>query len=218
MLRITANVRSLVLNEAINYTKYDSIRQFRRRKPIALGTAKSKLFRVPKRPTIPEDEKLELMRLFNNYRTTMKSLRYFFMVNHSAEFAQVSEDPEESRRVFLEDYEKSSAINAKWNEKQKELREKIITTQHEKDIEYALQRIELEKHKKEQKKMEVEEIVRREKEASKHFITPQNIDEAIERALATPVDYNFAVNLEGEKILGRDTLVDKNKEQVGVSQ
>lgn len=183
MFRLTANVRSLVVNEAINYTKYECVRHFRRRKPIALGTAKSKLFRVPKRPCIPEDEKLELMRLFNNYRTTMKSLRYYFMVNHSAEFAQVSEDPEESRRVFLEDFEKCSAINAKWNEKQKELREKIISKQHEEDIEYALQRIELEKKKEEQKKIEIEEIVKREKEASKDFITPENIDEAIERAV-----------------------------------
>lgn len=46
-----------------------------KRKPIWLPTAKSKLFRVPKRPVVPIEEKLELQRLYNNYRTYMTSFR-----------------------------------------------------------------------------------------------------------------------------------------------
>ncbi|XP_028137227.1 probable 28S ribosomal protein S26, mitochondrial [Diabrotica virgifera virgifera] len=217
MYRLT-NICSSTLSELTNYTKYETVRYLRKRKPIHLGTAKSKLFRIPKRPVLPPDEKLELMRLFNNYRTTMKSLRYYFMVNHSAEFAEVSEDPEESRKVFLEDFQKCSEINAKWNEKQKELREKDIANQHEAELTYVMQRLELEKKKQQVKMEEIEEIVKAEKVASKDFITAENLDEAIERALATPVDYNFALTPSGEKILGRDTIPNKEKETVSVKQ
>lgn len=47
-----------------------------KRKPIWLPTAKSKVFRVPKRPVISIEEKLEIQRLYNNYRTYMTSFRY----------------------------------------------------------------------------------------------------------------------------------------------
>lgn len=47
-----------------------------KRKPIWLPTAKSKIFRVPERPVIPIEDYCELKRLFNNYRTIMKSLMY----------------------------------------------------------------------------------------------------------------------------------------------
>lgn len=47
-----------------------------KRKPIWLPTAKTKVFRVPKRPVIPIEDSLELKRLYNNYRTYMTSLRW----------------------------------------------------------------------------------------------------------------------------------------------
>lgn len=47
-----------------------------KRKPIWMPTAKSKVFRVPKRPVIPIEEKLEFQRLYNNYRTYMTSFKY----------------------------------------------------------------------------------------------------------------------------------------------
>jgi hypothetical protein len=47
-----------------------------KRKPIWLPTAKSKLFRVPKKRVVPVDENEETKRLYNHYRTYMSSLRY----------------------------------------------------------------------------------------------------------------------------------------------
>ena len=44
------------------------------RKPIWLPTAKSKVFRVPKRPEIPKDEAEEIKRLYNRYRTYYRSV------------------------------------------------------------------------------------------------------------------------------------------------
>jgi len=39
--------------------------------------------------------------------------------------------------------------------------------------------------------------VRKEKEQAATFITRANIDEAIEKALANQVDYNFSIDLKG---------------------
>ena len=45
------------------------------RKPLGSPMAKSKLFRIPQKPTLPEDEKAEIKRLYDNYKNQMKSLR-----------------------------------------------------------------------------------------------------------------------------------------------
>ncbi|CAG9862873.1 unnamed protein product [Phyllotreta striolata] len=211
MFKIVPKLQLLSKYEAVNFTKYELVR-FRKRKPIHLGTAKSKLFRIPERPNQPEEERMELLRIFNNYRTTMKSLRNFFIVNHSSEFVEASEDPEESRRLFEEDFKRCSAINDQWNKNQKERREKFFAKQHEEEVTFALNRIELEKKKAQELQEAIEEIVRKEKEECKTIITPDMLDKAIEYALANPVDYNFALESNGEKIIGRNTKPSSNQE------
>lgn len=57
-----------------------------KRKPIWLPTAKSKVFRVPQRPVIPTEDKLELQRLHNNYRTLMKSLKYVVITDVTTDY------------------------------------------------------------------------------------------------------------------------------------
>lgn len=46
------------------------------RKPLGTAMAKSKLFRIPPKPVLPDDEKAEIKRLYDNYKNEMKSLRY----------------------------------------------------------------------------------------------------------------------------------------------
>lgn len=46
------------------------------RKPLGSPMAKSKLFRIPQKPVLPEDETAEIKRLYDNYKNEMKSLRY----------------------------------------------------------------------------------------------------------------------------------------------
>lgn len=50
-------------------------------------------------------------------------------------------------------------------------------------------------------------------ERSKTFITAENIDEAIERALANHVDYNFAIDTEGNRYIGRSARPGKTPPQ-----
>jgi len=49
-----------------------------KRKPIWLGTAKSKLFRIPKKPETPIEEQEEIKRIYDRYKTCIKSLRYIY--------------------------------------------------------------------------------------------------------------------------------------------
>lgn len=50
-------------------------------------------------------------------------------------------------------------------------------------------------------------IIQNLQELSSTFITPETLDEAIDRALANPIDYNFAIDLQGQQYLGRDTPI-----------
>ena len=45
------------------------------RKPLGSPMAKTKMFKIPVHPVIAEDERAETKRLYDNYRTQIKSLR-----------------------------------------------------------------------------------------------------------------------------------------------
>lgn len=212
MLRITNNFRILNLTkEVLNTDSYVINSQtIRWRKPRWVPIAKSKVFKVPPRPVVPEDEKIELKRLNNNYNTQIKSIRRY-LSNKYYRFGSSEINPEEQKRQFEEDYVRCMELNNKWNEEQKVLREKRVAEKLEDELNFARNRIEREILKQQEKFELIEEIVRKEKEKSKNYITAENIDVAIEHALANPVDYNFAINLNGEKVT--DVNDEKKKEQ-----
>nr|CAH7763153.1 unnamed protein product [Callosobruchus chinensis] len=213
MFALTHGLRSLAISgEAIpNHFKYQTVRW---RKPRWVPKAKSKIFKVPQRPVVPEDEKLELMRLYNNYRTKVKSLRKYLFSQHCT-LLLASEDPEAQKKLFEEDHQRCIKINNDWNEKQSKLREEAMAEELEAKLSYARKRLEDQLMKQDEKQKAIEEIVQHQKEASKDFILPHNIDEAIDRALENPVDYNFAITLSGEKIMGyENNKVEDKKENV----
>lgn len=90
MLRTTIDVGrnltkpSFVEWIGINSTFSQAIRWHR--KPLYLGPAKSKLFKVPQRYLIPRPEDVEILRLFNNYRTYKKSLMFVFFFSFIISF------------------------------------------------------------------------------------------------------------------------------------
>ncbi|XP_018563226.1 probable 28S ribosomal protein S26, mitochondrial [Anoplophora glabripennis] len=201
MLRITNNFRILNLTKEVLTTDSNLINSqtVRWRKPRWVPIAKSKIFKVPPRPVVPEDEEVELKRLSNNYKTQIKSIRRY-LSNTYYILGKTEIDPEEQKRQFEEDYARSMELNNKWNEEQKILREKRVAENLEYELNFARNRVQREILKRQEKLQLIEEIVRKEKEKSKSYITSENIDTAIEQALANPVDYNFAVNLNGEKV------------------
>lgn len=166
-----------------------------KRKPIWLPTAKSKVFRVPKRPVIPVEENDELLRLYNNYRTYMTSfkahLRQIAKENEIQSDKMASEQPEE------EDFKARNVINDEWNAKIAEEREARLALLREKRRNNVLQNMLEREQKQEALKAKFSELVRKAKEDSPTFITAENVDAAIEECLASVVNHNSALDLEG---------------------
>nr|CAI5853605.1 unnamed protein product [Callosobruchus analis] len=216
MFSLTHGLRSLAISGELvpNHFKYQAVRW---RKPRWVPKAKSKIFKVPQRPVVPEEEKLEIMRLYNNYRTKVKSLRRYLFSQHCTLLLK-SEDPEEQKRLFEEDLQRCMKINNEWNEKQRELREQAMAEELEAKLSYARKRLEDELIKQDEKLKAIEAIVQQQKEASKDFILPENIDEAIDKALENPVDYNFAITMNGEKIMGYENNKVEDKTENVVKQ
>lgn len=98
------------------------------------------------------------------------------------------------------------------------LREKRLEEELEAQLDFARKRIEIELIKQEEKQQEADEFVRQLKAEAKSFITRENIDQAIENALNNPVDYNFALTPNGEKIFGRETTYKEDKQKISVKQ
>ncbi|XP_058452870.1 small ribosomal subunit protein mS26 [Malaya genurostris] len=191
--------------------QYTTVRY--RRKPRWLGTAKSKLFRVPERKLQSQDEKEELKRLNNNYHAQMKAVRRFLMDEVEAfklvsRAGMVLQTPEQEEA----EWEQAQRINEQWNRDVADIRDKRLAQEHEQRKKYVLERL-LAKEERDREKLDsLRARVREEQEQAKSFITRENIDQAIELALVQPVSYNFALDLDGnihkaEKINQKDDIV-----------
>lgn len=193
-----------ILSTTTNYTKLTAVRNRKwTRKPWG-QTAKSKLFRVPKRPVVPPEEQVEMRRLFNNYRTYMKSIKAYLEEKYSVNSLETS-DPEQMKRLFEEDFKNCMKLNDEWNQQQRVVREKQTSENLANEIELAMKQIQEHEEQKKMKLQDIEELVRQEKEKSKSFILDlEAFDAAVEHALANPVDYNFAIDLNGNRIYGRE--------------
>lgn len=183
--------------------QYECVRTVMR-KPRHLPRAKSKMFRVPERKRLPEDEKLELMRLHNNYRTYIKSIRAFLKAELDKS-ASASEQAQEEIRKEKEQHILCMKENDAWNAEVAKLRAVRLAKQELVEKEAILDAII--KHEQQEKEYleEVEDIISKEKERAKYYITPENIDEAIEKALDNEVDYNFSLDVDGTIYHGRFT-------------
>ncbi|XP_076240494.1 mitochondrial ribosomal protein S26 [Calliopsis andreniformis] len=166
-----------------------------KRKPIWLPTAKSKLFRVPKRPVIPEEEAAELKRLFNNYRTCMKSLRSYFVKLEKTNTQEF--DTEAMKRKAEEDFIKCSKVNDYWNKQVAVERQFRQTEERAKHEEQILLKLETREQANIKTQMKIDAEIRKAKIEAVTFITPDNIDQAIENVLHTTVDHNVAIDLNG---------------------
>ncbi|XP_018336152.1 probable 28S ribosomal protein S26, mitochondrial [Agrilus planipennis] len=203
-MNVITNSSKSVITTAIHIPFPQTFQSVRwARKPRWLGTAKSKLFRIPPRPVIPKEEELELRRLNNNYRTQMKSIRNYLTERYHVKYLP-SSNVEQIREDFEKDFAQCNEINTKWNEEIKVLREQRIAEEINKNIEEAKKQLN-EQIMLDKKNLEkAEEEVRLEKEAAKAFITPDTLEAAIEYAVNNPVDYNYAIDMEGNKIIGKD--------------
>ncbi|XP_006617056.1 probable 28S ribosomal protein S26, mitochondrial [Apis dorsata] len=166
-----------------------------KRKPIWLPTAKSKIFRVPQRPIIPIEDQCELKRLFNNYRTLMKSLMSFFVEKEEEKKKNLEFD---TVKINIEkDFEICSNINNQWNKEIAMIRQKRLNQERT----YRIQEIHKKLKEKKERDLKMQEIIdaniKKVKEEAATFITSKNIDEAILNALENIIDHNIAIDRDG---------------------
>lgn len=132
----------------------------------------------------------------------MRSLRTFFR-----------EEVARKRAVFVEsqtpadeeaEYQRCSALNEDWNLEISKIRNERIAKENAERREYIQSRLERKKVREQMQYEAVEAKVREEKENSATFVTRSNIDQAIEHALANPVDHNFSIDLQGNIYRGNE--------------
>ncbi|XP_030372890.1 probable 28S ribosomal protein S26, mitochondrial [Scaptodrosophila lebanonensis] len=178
-----------------------------RRKPRWLPVAKSKKFRVPERKKQTEEERVELLRLHNIYKTQLRSVRQYLREEtvrqqETSTIDHIVFTPEQEEAAFQRCLEE----NAAWNATIAAEREVRLKREREEKKAYVQERLEAALIREEERKEQANEKVRREKELAKTFISRENLDVAIETALANPVDYNFSIDLGGNIYRGRGTL------------
>ncbi|KAK7070183.1 ribosomal protein, S26 [Halocaridina rubra] len=190
------------------------------KKPRWIPRSKSKEFFVPKRCKIPEEEVIELTRLFNKYRTEMKSVRLHLerenrRTSATSELASQQAAEEEEEHLRLMEY------NIQENKRIAALREKRLQEQYETD----LARVIASKEKMEKLELAEEQealrIIAETQELVKTFIKREDLENAIEEAIENPKDYNFALDAEGQILKGQNSLskdVQEDKEVLSSRQ
>ncbi|VVC32507.1 Hypothetical protein CINCED_3A009121 [Cinara cedri] len=190
------------------------------RKPRWLPRAPSKMFRVPVRPKISTEERNELFQLFTTYRTSMKSIKkqleYELETSYTGqEVLQEIANKEEAL------WKKCLEINDNWNAEVALARDERLAIEREAQRKLILAQL-IEKEEEKKKQLEaIEEIVRLEKEKSKSYITVENIDQAIDKALDNIVNYKYAIDVAGNiyynnELEKQTTETGKQQQQVKV--
>nr|XP_016937603.1 probable 28S ribosomal protein S26, mitochondrial [Drosophila suzukii] len=177
-----------------------------RRKPRWLPVAKSKMFRVPERKKQTEEERTELMRLHNQYKTQLRSVRQFLReenvrIDETSTVDHIVLTPEQEEAEF----QKCIEANAAWNAAIAKERDQRLAKEREEKVAYVQERLEARQVREEERKEQANQRVLLEIERSKTYITRENLVAAIETALANPVDHNYAIDLAGNLYQGRST-------------
>ncbi|GAB0095660.1 Probable 28S ribosomal protein S26, mitochondrial [Sergentomyia squamirostris] len=213
--------RALVIGaqECLSLRSWQGLQSVRwRRKPRWLPMAKSRYNKTPVRTPVNPEEKEEMKRLYNVYRTQIRSVRKFLITEVQTKLAQTSVidlSPEEEEAEMKRCLE----INAKWNEEIAKARDERQAKLLEARKEDIMDRLEAKKYREEERIRLAEEKVRVEIERSKTFITRENLEKSIEQALDNPMDYNFALDLQMNLYRGRltttpsENLVPEAKEE-----
>ena len=176
-----------------NGTQIQSIRW--KRKPIWLPTAKSKMFRIPQHAPMPEDEKIELQRLTQNYKTLSNSVLKYFHKKYNETVKTLETHVVEKN--MKKDFEICSYLNDLWNKQVAAARKERLANERVNRMEEIAMKLKEKEERDLQIQKRVDAEIRKAKEESSTFITPKNIDKSIDDALETIVDHNAAIDLNG---------------------
>ncbi|CAH1783994.1 unnamed protein product [Owenia fusiformis] len=173
---------------------------------------KSKIFYVPEPKHEDPEEHEELKARYRVYRATMKAIRSKFYKDNQV-FMETMTAGKSDEDIATEDREhiENLEINDKWNQaialERKAFEEQRRLKEERKKLLYLYN----EEKKRLKRQQRAEEIVQREMEASKTFITKENLDSVIEQALNSKQDYNFAIDPQGQRIGQGSEMEGENK-------
>lgn len=111
------------------------------------------------------------------------------------------------------EYDEAVKMNDEWNAECAKVRAVRIEKQMKDQEQYVLERLAAKEEREEELRLKVKAAIKLQQEESKHFITEENIDEAIERALTDIVDYDFALDLDGNMIKGKISAETQKQQQ-----
>lgn len=125
----------------------------------------------------------------------MRSLRAFFRDEVAEKKFRVAQSltPADEEAEF----QRCSDINNEWNLEVAKIRDLRIAKENAERREHIQKRLELKAIREREILSNIEARVKREKANAPTFITRDNIDQALEQALAYPSDYNFSIDLQG---------------------
>lgn len=109
-----------------------------------------------------------------------------------------------------EEFQRCLNENAAWNAKIAGERDVRLAKEREEKVAYVQERLDAHKLIEEERLEQADKRIQYEIQQSKTFITYENLDQAIEVALANPVDYNYAIDMAGNIYQGRVTQSLKN--------
>lgn len=104
-----------------------------------------------------------------------------------------------------EEFQRCLDENAAWNAIIASERNVRLANEREAKVAYVQERLDAYKLSQEERIERADKRIQYEIQQSKTFITHENLDEAIEVALANPVDYNYAIDMAGNLYKGRAT-------------
>lgn len=138
------------------------------------------------------------------FRTKMKSIRKFLIQEFEKNQSKVSvlhKSPEQLQAEWDECFAKNEA----WNAEIVPVRAARLQKEAEARREYVLEKLAGKEQRKQEMRESISETVLQQKTQVGGFITAENIDQAIEFALANPTDHNYAIDLEGNMYKGRES-------------
>lgn len=169
------------------------------RKPIWMPTAPSKLFRITEHTFYTPEEREQSQLLINAYLAQIASLQEFMKREFFLPIEESGGLPTEFLAKELEADKTLLEDNARENQRIALIREQEAKSRIE-DLENTVM---AEKMRVEEKLIDigstVDEFVRRQKADPHNFVTPENIDRHIEKAMDSPVSFSFCIDKSGKQ-------------------
>jgi small subunit ribosomal protein S26 len=179
----------------VSQVRYKRKEKFR--KPIWDPVAPSKYYRVNIKRVFDEEEKLMRKNLNETYKRNMESIysyfnKEFYLPTLSAggiSDEQVKKEEDEQARLLAENEMENARVarlrEERMREEEQNMKAQMIVEEMKRQEEIKL------------RSKNIDEEVRIEIERSKTYITRDTLDAALEEALANPVTYDYAIDVNG---------------------